>query len=441
MYLGKWPQVMTYLFVDTNVLLHYRRLEEIDWLNLSKSKEVVVILCPVIIRELDQHKDSHPQNKIRKRAQEIIASLHSKLSGEESDVIRNGVRLEFIAEDPSIDFSKYRLRSEITDDWLIASVIEFKQRNPNDEIKIVSADLGLSIKSKAQNIKVLRPSETDRLAKELDVDEKRIRDLQKELAEVKNSIPELKLCFWKSEKQNVFQIQLQQPIPFSEDEANVEMNRIRVEHPHFLISSKPKKIGEGLSMQELLRSGVSQSQADNYNAELNSFYQDYDEYLRQRHEFENAMRRSITLEIGLENSGTVPADDIDVHLHFPDGFSLFDADEDLPQKPKPPEPPAELGTIGNLRLTVPSFQNLDYTKALRLPSDISSPQIERTNSYDVRSQIKKAKHGYSLRIAKFLVQFDSYESAASFQIDYSISAANLPKAAYGHLSVVIERPS
>jgi hypothetical protein len=234
---------------------------------------------------------------------------------------------------------------------------------------------------------------------------------------------------------------LQQPVPFSEDEANVEMNRIRIEHPYFSIPSKPKRIGEGRSMQELLRSGVSQSQADNYNAELNSFYQDYDKYLRKRHEFENAIRRSLTFEIGLENSGTVPADDIDVHLHFPDGFSLFDADEDLPQKPELPKPPAELGTVGNFRVPIPSFRNFDYTKAVGPPPNISSPQIERTNSYDVRSQIKKAKHGYIMRLAKFMIQFDSYESATSFKIDYSISAANLPKAVSGHLSIVIEKTS
>jgi predicted ribonuclease YlaK len=131
---------------------------------------------------LDQHKVGHPQKKIRKRAQEIIASFYPKLSGEESDVIRNGVRLEFIAEDPIIDFIKYRLRSEITDDWLIASVIEFKQKNPNDEVKIVSADLGLSIKAKTQNFKVLRPSETDKLAEESDEGEKRIKDLRSEFA-------------------------------------------------------------------------------------------------------------------------------------------------------------------------------------------------------------------------------------------------------------------
>src|ERR1039457_3665359 len=84
---------MMFLFIDTNVLLHYRRLEEIDWLGLSRSKEVVIVLCPVVIRELEQKKVFHPQKKIRQRAQEIIASLHSKLSGAGADIVKKGVRL------------------------------------------------------------------------------------------------------------------------------------------------------------------------------------------------------------------------------------------------------------------------------------------------------------------------------------------------------------
>jgi len=43
---------MTYLFIDANVMLHYRRIEEIDWGTLSNSKEVTIVLCPVVVREL-----------------------------------------------------------------------------------------------------------------------------------------------------------------------------------------------------------------------------------------------------------------------------------------------------------------------------------------------------------------------------------------------------
>jgi predicted ribonuclease YlaK len=203
---------MIYLFIDTNVLLHYRRLEEINWLSLAKSKEAVIVLCPAVIRELDQHKVYHPRNKFRKRAQEIITSLHSRLSGLDSDIIRNGVRLEFIAEDPSVDFGAYKLRPELPDDWLIASAIDWKQKHSSDEIRIVSADLGISIKAKSQGIPALAPLEADRVADELDADEKRIKELQRELAEIKNSLPRLKLCFWgQPEDQNFVRFQIPPP--------------------------------------------------------------------------------------------------------------------------------------------------------------------------------------------------------------------------------------
>jgi hypothetical protein len=50
---------MTGLFLDTNVLLHYRRIDEIDWLSISGTDAVVLLICPIVVRELDHHKDSH----------------------------------------------------------------------------------------------------------------------------------------------------------------------------------------------------------------------------------------------------------------------------------------------------------------------------------------------------------------------------------------------
>jgi hypothetical protein len=110
---------MTGLFLDTNVLLHYRRADEIDWLKFSGANAAVLAICPVVIRELDHHKDSHPQNKLRKRALEVIADLQSKL--ERSTELRAGVNLEFLARYPQIHFATHGLHREVNDDWLIAT--------------------------------------------------------------------------------------------------------------------------------------------------------------------------------------------------------------------------------------------------------------------------------------------------------------------------------
>ena len=441
---------MTFLFVDTNVLLHYRRLEEIDWLGLTKSNEAVIVLCPAVIRELDQHKVNHPRNKFRKRAQEIITSLHSRLSGANSDVIRNGVRIEFIAEDPSVDFTTHKLRSELADDWLIASAIDWKSSHASDEIRIVSADLGISIKAKAHGIAVLAPLETDKLADELDADEKRIKELQRELAEIKISLPNLKLCFWgQPEDQNFVRIQIPPPIAFDNEKVETALQKIRSQHPPHPIPDEAQERAEMKKLEKQLWKGnmnfrfpISGAECQRYNKELTVFYQAYDAYLHQLHDYQNARRRMISFEIGLQNSGTTPGEEIDVHLHFPDGFQLFNGDETLPPSPQPPKLPRQPGTVGGIDMSALSGIGRMIPKAPRPigpPPNISSPSIRRTNSYDVRSQIRKAKHGYTLRVASFVAVFSNDDALKSFKIDYSISAANLPKAFNDHLSVIIEK--
>ncbi|MFA6546736.1 MAG: PIN domain-containing protein [Limisphaerales bacterium] len=441
---------MTYLFIDTNVLLHYRRLEEIDWLNLSKSTEAVIVLCPAVVRELDHHKVTHPQNKFRKRAQEITASLHSRLSGTIADVIRPGVRLEFLAADPELDFGAHGLRPEITDDWLIASSLVWKQEHPNDEIRIVSADLGISIKARAKGITVFSPGDADKLTEELDADEKRIVQLQKELAEIRNTLPSLSLGFWGEPKaQNFVRFRIQPPAEYDASAAAGEMARIRSKHP---LLPAPDQLGrvrlnEVERIKQQLTGGlslpISKEDADRYNASLGVFYQNYETYLRKLHDLRNKELLKIAFEIGLENEGGGPAEDVDIHLHFPDGFQLFDGDDHTMEAPDPPTPPKRPGTFDFGNFNLHALQNIGLTRPVMPhvgpPPNVSSPFIKRTNSYDVRTHVNRAKHGYTLRIAKFAALFASYESAGPFRIDYSISAANLPKAADGHLSVVVEK--
>lgn len=442
---------MTYLFLDTNVLLHYRRIEEIDWLSLSGSTDVVIVLCPAVIRELDHLKVGHPQKKFRKRAQEIVAMLHRRLNASSDEPIREKIRFEFMVADPVLDFAEQKLRPELPDDWLIASSIAWKTDHPNDEIKIVTADLGVSLKAKTKAIPTLFPLETDKIVDEIDADEKRILQLQKELAEARNCQPRLTLCFYgETPAAKFLKIQLSSPSAFDAKRASETMDRIRLEYE---LLPPPDRFGRiKLSERQIRRNqlsgwplqSISKWDAERYNSELQRFYQDYEAYLRVVHDQENQQRLNATLEIGLENDGAAPAEDIDVHLHFPDGFKLFNSDEFVPKQPKAPEAPVVPGTFNfATAFKVPALHNLALTpqtiRGISPPSNVSSPTIKRTNSYDVRSHITKAKHGYVLQLATLVVVFDTYESAGSFTIRYYLSAANLPKAAQGELSVAVEK--
>jgi hypothetical protein len=82
--------------------------------------------------------------------------------------------------------------------------------------------------------------------------------------------------------------------------------------------------------------------------------------------------------------------------------------------------------------------NLDMLTRLPVgPSNVGSPKIKRTNSYDVTVKIKKAKHGLIEQLDAMYLTFESFSALQNFKIDYSIHASNLPKHIEGSLNVVI----
>ncbi|MFT3752093.1 MAG: PIN domain-containing protein [Paludibacter sp.] len=59
---------MKYLFLDTNIFLHFRSFEQIDWSKLIEVDDEYCIVIPeIVIKEIDKIKDTG-RGKIQKRA-------------------------------------------------------------------------------------------------------------------------------------------------------------------------------------------------------------------------------------------------------------------------------------------------------------------------------------------------------------------------------------
>jgi hypothetical protein len=225
------------------------------------------------------------------------------------------------------------------------------------------------------------------------------------------------------------------------------MEEIRANHPPFPTTEELKNTAKGyLSFikRDIYKSVNLGEQIPSYNSRLESFYAEYEQYIRARHDHQNRERRTIKLEIVLENVGGCPAEDVDIHFHFPDGFLLFDAKRgNIPKPPEQPEPPEKPGTLAfgmdkRQMTAIMSAGSIPvYQRSSGPPPNVSSPSIQRTNSYDVKCHVRSAKHNCQVPVAQFLAVFNSYESANSFQIGYSILAANIPKPVTGKLLVVL----
>jgi hypothetical protein len=174
----------------------------------------------------------------------------------------------------------------------------------------------------------------------------------------------------------------------------------------------------------------------NYNAKLAKFFLEYEDYLTECETHYCNLFLTETITFKLFNEGSIPANDIDVKLHFPDGFTLSDSKPtNSAEEPRPPFKPGEALTLNPYIFSSISRPNINpipfYVKG--------SPSIKKTNSYDVTFDLETLKHNQDYVFDDLYLTFDSFDSAVGFTVDYKIYAANIPEVITGQLNVIVER--
>jgi hypothetical protein len=265
---------------------------------------------------------------------------------------------------------------------------------------------------------------------------------------LQSRIPALKLAFTTGE--NLLRMELKSQAKLTPGDVAHSINVLRDKYPEIVYSQKNENPGSSSALASLAAaltwgSRISPEDAERYNKSLEEFFTAYEKYLFALNDFQSELSRTVRLEILLCNDGTCPAEDIDIFLHFPNGFSLL-AEHELPKEPKAPKPPARPRTMVE-QMADPGFGRTilgSYNLAPRIPDynvptqrNVSHPSIRRTNSYDVDIGITRAKHGLPEPLESMYVVFDSFQDAVSFKIEYSIHAENLPEPVTGELHVVV----
>ena len=62
----------TFAFIDTSIFCHYRAFDELTWPTLLKAESVILVVAPVTLSELNDHKDGNDA-RLRKRAASVLA--------------------------------------------------------------------------------------------------------------------------------------------------------------------------------------------------------------------------------------------------------------------------------------------------------------------------------------------------------------------------------
>lgn len=430
------------IFPDTNLFLHYRLINEIDWCGLVQARPVEIKVAAVVTRELEEQRVVHQSRKIRERAGSAVKLLQSYIRQSQ---VRDGVTLQFLIDEPTADYAAaHNLNLLLADDRLIGTFLLYREVNPDARCIIVTNDLPLTVKLTHQQIdfisldeSLLRPSEPDPL-------EKKNKQLEAELLRYKSREPDLAIKF--ADELSYARFRLTIPTDAPDPETNIQAKLaaakekckpvelapppepINPNHPFAAIAEQIRQVTEGFQV-------MGRQFYEDYNRRVEQYYRDYEKYLRDTADFRMLATRTIKLELILHNSGTCPAEDIDIQLHFPDGFLLYDDRRPL----KPPEEPAVPSKDMNLFPSTSLLPNISSVPRTPILPDRTLPRIRKTNSYDVTFELDKLKHGFIWAITPFYVAFDSWTSAAPFAIDYTIHAANMIDEQTGQLGVIVEK--
>lgn len=438
-------------FLDTNIYLHYQFFDQVNWLEVLKASEVMIVVPPVTVRELNKHKELHPQQRVKKRAAKVLKKLASLRESDCQANIPDNVEMRFEDRDPMVNFAKFQLDKSIQDDQLIASIIMFRKEH-KAEVILVTADEGLLLKTKAerQGIPTIRMPDNLKLAEEPDSNQIYLRKLEQKVRAHEIKMPQISLVFADGNQHATFG--LLHPVKLTTEEIASKQKLLEQRYPKMEQESKqtsvlPEHLASAAGAYAKLLKAMGNiwllENIEEYNANLDKYYQAYYEYLLKFLWYANLGRRTVKLSIFAANDGGAPAEDVNVFLHFPNGFKLTD-ERGFPNAPETPEPPAKPRTqmqrllesmsspLGSMPLSISRMP-----RPLLPPPNVSAPNIKNTGSYNVDFHIQRLKHKLSEPVDPLYVIFESFENARSFQIDYQLLAANIPDEVIGQLHVII----
>lgn len=413
------------VFLDTNAALHFRRADEIDWLELIGSTTATIIISSVFLRELELQKVQNPKKKLRDRARETVVWLHSR---RREKVLRAGVDLLFVSKEPLIDFEALELDRTLYDDRLIAAAIAYRNEAPNADIWVATADLGLQLKLERFGISAIELPEALALLSEPDPDQRELERVSRELQRFQSRMPDLRLWFADSGPGSRIEVKVAE---VSDYEAPEPLQAAKARHP--LITGEMYSPGHGLEgspaapLGALLSAGSEafKNLANSHNELVEAYYQQYSRFLTDHEDWISAERLTFEIRLVFGNGGTLPATDIDIDLIFPATILLLDND-DATEEPFPPSPPPPFPSFG-LNLTTRNWYVERSTRADRswVPNLLGDePQIDHERGA-VSFHISSLKHHDQLELGSFLCQFANQESVASFSIKLRITAAEL----------------
>ena len=183
-----------YFFVDTNLLIQCKPLEQLDWSPWKTFEEVRLIVSSPVLREIDYRKNKG-NDRASSRARATSAMFREMLSRGQKIVHPQSPRVVFSVE-PQHTYSKElesRLNYQERDDQLVGTVYDFAQRHQDADVRLLTHDTTPLFTARALRLKADAISDDWLLPPEMNEAEKELASLKVENARLRKTEPSISI--------------------------------------------------------------------------------------------------------------------------------------------------------------------------------------------------------------------------------------------------------
>ena len=408
--------------LDTNVYLHFR-FRDIPWADILKEKfdytndNIGIGVPQKVIREISDIKDTG-RGKIQKKAKSISSFF--------GDVFLNEKKTDIpmcpIPLPKNADFDDVNYCLSNADDVILLSVAKWEN---SSRAIIVSGDIPMLIKAKGNGFKFYQLDDKFRIENELSDEEKKIKELESQLALFQNKMSDISIRF-QDDKEYIEYVR-----PIFNEEINESIRLFREElDTKYPYKSKPNQDAYANPMA-LLQNGeyfFSEESFVEYNKDRDKFIKDS---LRKEKIEIIANRQELSfkeLTFYIENNGTASSGKINIELYFPSEITLY-------------------GKPTTIRYNKPSAPQLGYYGNLQSMAQLSlfgHPQQEKAKIWNddsimsnriIRLEYENLNHHMS-GLIKRGIWIDT-SNCDNFSIEWQVIDSENPNVFKGKLNVII----
>lgn len=446
-----------YVFPDSSVFLHYTPLDEINLPKFLESAEVEVLLTLVVTEELVHHQRNHPVPELRRRAKKTLERLEKWLEGQQA--IGPGVTASFIGRQPGSEtIEKNHLNWQNQNDVLLGTLLEYKKDRPDKAVILLSDDGGFAARARSLGIEVMEPPKDHMLVESMYEVSGENQDLHQELAGFRYRAPDLSLSFagGKNEIAVAIAPQLDSLTATMQAQLMVVADRIRREAAQRQadddfeatlddLDKIAALVAQALPISDRsFLNGMADGEAGRYRREVEAYPEKYERYLHRCLEMINVHRRTIRLDLELENKGGGSSEDVLLILTLPDQLEWhwLPSDGNIPAPPVPPTPPKLEGQgaeqsfhIG--RVSSVSSDLLDGDYIFGEASTGASPAISE-EGMKLNWELGTYRHHQSRLLKPLYVRFKQADAISNFAIAWEIRGKKSSGSVRGQLLVSVD---